>query len=203
MSLQSNNTFNTELKDLKTKLNQNYEAGYVATTTGSPQYRTGTPGTLTWIPPQLTEVADNSLLYISHTHYVDPKSLSIFSDADVDAFSSYLYNNKAANKNTFSLTVTNNQGVTYALVLSNETQFDSFYNTYISTTNAQNIFSSLFNNYVNSTKTSDQNENLFLQLLTQVKSGLSVLKQNTDGSWSTLGWNNSTNTKILTNCNLK
>ena len=99
--------------------------------------------------------------YLDHTHYANP--LSIFSDGDIIAYFAYMHFNKVVDKNSFTLTVETSQGTTYAMVLNNASDFNSFYNSYVSTQDQRDSFAILFGGFVKSTNTINQNEMVFLR----------------------------------------
>ncbi|RDC55123.1 hypothetical protein DU508_18405 [Pedobacter chinensis] len=127
-ALNENTNYKDETNDLKNKVadvNLQREVGYIKKV-GSPAVYSdpGTTGMLFNIP-QIGELTDHSLEYITHTHYVDSTALSIFGFDDFFTFGKFLGSNKVADVNTFSLGVTTSYG-TYTLVLDDWNIFNSY-----------------------------------------------------------------------------
>ena len=132
-TLNENTNYKNETNDLKDKvadLNLKREVGYIKKV-GSPAIYSdpGSTGMLFNIP-QINELNDHSLEYITHSHYIDPSALSIFSFDDFFTFGKFLGSNKVADVNTFNLGVATNYG-TYALVLDDSSKFISYLQTTI------------------------------------------------------------------------
>ncbi|MET3978147.1 hypothetical protein ABIB62_000714 [Mucilaginibacter sp. UYP25] len=192
----------TQLADLKSKLNLNYETGYLKSVGTVAQYRTGTPNTLSWDAPQPSSLANASLEYIVHSHYAAQLSLSTFSNSDINAFFQYVQQNKVANKDSFSFSVITSQGTTYSMMIGDYQKFTSAFTTYFSDQLGRDLFDNIYNNYIKAGNTTIQNETNLLSMINTLNMGISVLKANTDFSnWVVESYDPITNTITLKNCN--
>lgn len=201
-SMEADTSFKSKMNTLKGKTSENYEAGYVKISGQPAIYQTGTPGDLTFPVPSVSQLANQSLEYIAHSHNTDPLALSIFGFADLFMYAQYVHSSKVVNPNTFTMSVTTGYGTSYALVLEDATKFSAFYNTYCSNAIGGNALKSLIDANVKETNSKEVNEKKFLSILSNLNSGIKLLKANSDFTdWSKLSHNSNNDSVIVENCN--
>jgi hypothetical protein len=194
-----------KFKELKALVTDNKEHG-IATSydaAGNPVFTSvvGQPGVLGIDIATIT----GTMSSFTHTHYSDSRSLSIFSPFDLQAMGAFYAGGHMDNPSTFNMNVITASGTAYSLAINDVSAFATFYTKTLKDPVSLEAFARLYGIFyrIDPANSVAQNEQAFLQMITQANIGLTLYKgdPNNLASWQKLSYNNTTNTPSSSPCN--
>lgn len=175
------------MKALKTKVTDFSESGYMVKN-GNPtsfDLINAVPGSVGEISIPISSIL-NPIDGVMHNHTTG--LLSVFSPGDIQSIGQLYDSSKITSLLNFSMTAVTASQTAYVLTVANISQFQSFKDTYLSSSMGMDLFNSLYQTLYGITKTasSADNEANFLKLLKATNSGLQLTSVDftTFSNWS-------------------
>jgi len=185
--LKNDTGFVSKMKALKTKVTDFSESGYMVKN-GNPtsfDLINAVPGSVGEISIPISSIL-NPIDGVMHNHTTG--LLSVFSPGDIQSIGQLYDSSKITSLLNFSMTAVTASQTAYVLTVANISQFQSFKDTYLSSSMGMDLFNSLYQTLYGITKTasSADNEANFLKLLKATNSGLQLTSVDftTFSNWS-------------------